>query len=453
MSLLYSKINLETMSGKALSMSTVYITVSSDIVHEGILNVVRKAEELGEVIVGVMSDEIIASYKRVPLLDTEARKAIYSSIKGVSKVVEQSSLSYKDNLIELKPDYVVHGDDWRTGVQSLVRQEVIDVLAEWGGRLVEVPYTEGISATSLEKNLKAFYGSPDKRRASLRTLLRIKPSLRIIEASNGLSGLIVENASAKDGETGAVKAFDGMWVSSLCDSSFKGKPDIELVDFTSRLNTIEEIMEVTTKPIILDGDTGGKTEHFIHNVKTLERIGVSAVIIEDKTGLKQNSLFGTEVPQVQDDPEVFAAKIAAGKKAQRTREFMIFARIESLIANAGMEDALERARIYLNKGGADGIMIHSKKKDGAEIFEFLHLFRKEWPDVPVILVPTSYNQFTERELSAAGANIIIYANHLLRAAYLSMRDVANSILENERSFEADEVCLPINEVLTLIPKE
>lgn len=434
-------------------MKQVYIAMSSDIIHEGILNIVSHAFSLGDVTIGVVSDEAIAAYKRVPLLDFETRKRVYGNIKGVSRVVEQATLSYRGNLLELKPDYVVHGDDWRSGAQSAVRQEVVDTLAEWGGELVEVPYTKGISASALESDLKAFYGSPDSRRGSLRKLLKLKPCLRVIEASNGLSGLIVESASVVDKETGAVRSFDGMWVSSLCDSSFKGKPDIELVDFTSRVNTIEEIMEVTTKPIILDGDTGGKTEHFVHNVKTLERIGVSAVIIEDKTGLKQNSLFGTDVPQVQDDPVAFAEKIAAGKKAQRTRDFMIFARIESLIARAGMEDALERARIYLERGGADGIMIHSKEKDGSEILEFLRRFRAEWPEVPVILVPTSYNQFTEEELSEAGANIVIHANHLLRAAYLAMKDVSECILEHGRSKEADELCLPIKEVLTLIPKE
>lgn len=434
-------------------MKQVYIAMSSDIIHEGILNIVSHASSLGDVTIGVVSDEAIAAYKRVPLLDFKARKRVYENVKGVSRVVEQATLSYRENLLELKPDYVVHGDDWRSGAQSAVRQEVIDTLAEWGGELVEVPYTKGISASALESDLKAFYGSPDSRRGSLRKLLKLKPCLRVVEASNGLSGLIVESASVVDDQTGAVRSFDGMWVSSLCDSSFKGKPDIELVDFTSRVNTIEEIMEVTTKPIILDGDTGGKTEHFVHNVKTLERIGVSAVIIEDKTGLKQNSLFGTDVPQVQDDPVAFAEKIAAGKKAQRTRDFMIFARIESLIAKAGMEDALERARIYLEQGGADGIMIHSKERDGSEILEFLRLFRAEWSEVPVILVPTSYNQFTEEELSEAGANIVIHANHLLRAAYLAMKDVSECILEHGRSKEADELCLPIKEVLTLIPKE
>ena len=268
-------------------MKQVYIAMSSDIIHEGILNIVSHASSLGDVTIGVVSDEAIAAYKRVPLLDFKARRRVYENVKGVSRVVEQATLSYRENLLELKPDYVVHGDDWRSGAQSAVRQEVVDTLAEWGGELVEVPYTKGISASALESDLKAFYGSPDSRRGSLRKLLKLKPCLRVIEASNGLSGLIVESASVVDDQTGAVRSFDGMWVSSLCDSSFKGKPDIELVDFTSRVNTIEEIMEVTTKPIILDGDTGGKTEHFVHNVKTLERIGVSAVIIEDKTGLKQ----------------------------------------------------------------------------------------------------------------------------------------------------------------------
>ena len=430
-----------------------YVSTSSDIVHEGILNVVGKAAELGDVVVGVLTDEVIATYKRTPLLDTAARKAVYSSLKGVTDVVEQDELSYAKVLREVRPDYVVHGDDWREGVQSRVREECVEVLAEWGGQLVEVPYTHGVSATQLERDLQAFRGSPDSRRGSLRRLLQLKKPVRIIEASNGLSCLIVENASFTDPDTGQVRAYDGMWVSSLCDSTFKGKPDIELVDFTSRVRTIEEIMEVTTKPIILDGDTGGKTEWFTHNVRTLERLGVSAVIIEDKTGLKQNSLFGTAVKQVQDDPHAFAAKIAAGKKAQRTRDFMIFARIESLIAGRPMEDALMRADVYLEEGGADGVMIHSKEKDGAEIVEFLRLFREKWPEVPVILVPTSYNHLTEEELADAGANIVIHANHLTRAAYVAMRDVAQSILEHHRSKEADDMILPIKEVLTLIPKD
>ncbi|OUO90683.1 phosphoenolpyruvate mutase [Gordonibacter sp. An230] len=432
---------------------TVYLSVSSDIVHEGILNVMERACQLGTVIVGVLSDETIASYKRPPILDEDSRLRMYANLKGVSRAMLQKTLSYRENLLEVRPDFVVHGDDWRTGIQSSVRKEVVDTLGEWGGKLVEVPYTRGVSMSGLESDLRAAYASPDARRGALRKLLATRPRLRALEASNGLSGLIVEAARFSDPESGAVRQFDAMWVSSLCDSAFKGKPDIELVDFTSRIATITEIMEVTTKPIILDGDTGGRVEHFAHNVRTLERIGVSAVIIEDKTGLKQNSLFGTQVPQLQDDPHAFAAKILAGKRAQRTRDFMIFARIESFIAKAGLDDAMMRARIYLEEGHADGIMIHSKEKDGKEILEFLSAFRSKWPEVPVVLVPTSYNHITDDELFGAGASVVIHANHLLRAAYMAMRNTADSILEHGRSKEADSLCLPIHDVLTLVPKE
>lgn len=434
-------------------MPTAYVSVASDIVHEGILNVISRAAQLGEVIIGLMADEAIATYKRVPLLDWEARRAVYEALRDVSRVVRQDTLSYRTNLLALRPDYVVHGDDWDEGPQSAVRAEVVELLRGWGGELVEVPYTQGVSATSLEARLREFRRSPDARRGSLRQLLRLKPYLRVIEASNGLAGLVVENAHVTDPATGQIRSFDAMWVSSLCDSTFKGKPDIELVDFTSRIATIQEIMEVTTKPIILDGDTGGRPEWLVHNVRTLERIGVSAVIIEDKVGLKQNSLFGTDRTQVQDDPHAFAAKIAAAKRAQRTTDFMVIARIESLIAGAGLNDALMRARIYVGEGGADGVMIHSKDSSGSDVVAFMATFKAEFPEVPVVLVPTTYNHLTEEELARAGASVVIHANHLLRATYLAMRDVAASILEHGRSLEADELCLPISDVLSLVPQE
>lgn len=434
-------------------MNTVYVSIASDILHEGIINVLEMAAKLGDVTIGLMTDEAIATYKRVPLLPYESRRIVYNALANVKNVIPQKSLSYRDNLLDLRPDYVVHGDDWDEGPQSVVRQEVIDLLSQWGGELVEVPYTRGVSATSLESQLREFRRSPDSRRGSLRKLLKLKPYLRFIEASNGLNGLVVENASVTDPETGQVRAFDGMWVSSLCDSTLKGKPDIELVDFTSRLNTIQEIMEVTTKPIILDGDTGGRTEWFVHNVRTLERIGVSAVIIEDKVGLKQNSLFGTDRVQQQADPHEFAEKIAAGKRAQRTTDFMIVARIESLIASAGLEDALSRARVYVTEGGADAVMIHSKDRTGEDVTAFMAAFKEEFPEVPVVLVPTTYNHLTEEELAERGASVVIHANHLLRASYLAMENVAESILEHHRSEEADSLCLPIKDVLTLIPEE
>lgn len=429
----------------------VYIAMSADVIHSGHINIIEEGAKLGDVIIGLLTDEAIATYKRLPILDFETRKKIFENIKNVKKVVKQETLDYTTNLEELKPDYVVHGDDWKQGVQTLVREKVIDTLKEWGGELVEVPYTKGISSTDLASQYRMLENTPDNRRSRLKKLLKVKPFIRLIDTSNGLTGLIAENVKIEDEKTATTKEFDAMWVSSLCDSTFKGKPDIELVDLTSRLNTINEVMEVTTKPIILDGDTGGKVEHFVYNVKTLERMGVSAIIIEDKTGLKKNSLFGTEVKQQLDDPEHFATKIRAGKQAQVTRDFMIFARLESLIAGKGVDDALMRAKVYI-EAGADGVMIHSKEKDGNDIFEFMKEFRKFSKDIPIIVVPTTYNQFTEEELHEKGANIIIHANHLLRSAYPAMVDTAKSILEHGRSKEASEKnCLPIKEVLTLIP--
>lgn len=428
----------------------IYAAMSADIIHNGHINIIKEASKYGDVIIGLLTDEAIATYKRLPLLDYKTRKQVFENIKGVTGVVKQETLDYTPNLEKIRPDYVIHGDDWRTGIQSVVRENVIKKLKEWNGKLIEIPYTKGVSATDIEKKIRVFSSTPDVRRSKLKRMLKLKKYIRVMEASNGLSGLIVENIKFENKDKFEVKEFDAMWISSLCDSTFKGKPDIELVDLTSRINTINEIMEVTSKPIILDGDTGGKTEHFVYNVKTLERLGVSAIIIEDKTGLKKNSLFGTEVQQVLEDPDVFAEKIRSGKAALSTRDFMIFARLESLIAGKGIDDAMMRAKKYI-EAGADGIMIHSKEKDGKEIIEFMKKFRKYSKTIPVIMVPTTYNHFTEEELNKIGANIIIYANHLLRSAYPAMWKTAKTILEHGRSLEADEFCIPIKEILTLIP--
>lgn len=433
-------------------MKKVYIAMSADIIHNGHINIISEGAKLGDVYIGLLTDAAIASYKRLPLMDFASRKKIFENIKGVYKVIEQDTLDYTKNLLDIKPDYVIHGDDWRSGVQRNIRENVIETLAKWGGQLVEIPYTQDVSCTDLEKNVRLLQNTPDNRRSKLKRMLQVKPYVTVMEASNGLTGLIVENAKVEDEENGISREFDCMWVSSLCDSSFKGKPDIELVDLTSRITTIEEIMEVTTKPIILDGDTGGKVEHFTYNVKTLERLGVSAIIIEDKTGLKQNSLFGTEAKQVLDDPYVFANKIKAGKTAQVTKDFLIFARVEALIAGYGVDEAVMRAKIYIETGGADGIVIHSKEKDGKEIQEFLRRFREYSKDIPVVVIPTSYNQFTDEQLREWGANIIIYANHFLRSAYPAMKKCAETILKNHRSLEASkEYCISIKEVLDLIP--
>lgn len=426
----------------------VYVAMSADIIHRGHIGLIKRAAELGELWVGVLSDEAIASYKRYPLMGAKDRMEIISSLAGVAHVVEQATLDYEQNLRAIKPAFVVHGDDWRIGVQSGVREKVIAVLAEWGGQLVEVPYTAGVSIEQLRGDLDARGILAEDRRARLVNLLRLKPLVRVLEAHNGLTGLIVEHTRVTRGEH--ILGFDAMWLSSLCDSTAKGKPDIELVDLTSRLETINQIMEVTTKPIILDGDTGGLVEHFAYTVRTLERIGVSAIIIEDKVGLKKNSLFGVEVAQQQDTIEGFCRKISTGKQAQRSRDFMIIARIESLVLEQGLDDALARASAYV-RAGADGIMIHSRRRDPTEVFEFCTAFRAAFAQVPLVVVPTSYAAVYENELAEHGVRIVIYANHLIRSAYPAMQKTAESILEHSRCLEASAHCLPIKDVIRLIP--
>lgn len=431
-------------------MKTVYIAISADILHHGHINLIKNAAEYGKLIVGVLTDEAVATYKRFPVIEFEERKFIIENISGVSEVVPQNTLDYTDNLKKYKPDYVFHGDDWKEGVQSKIRCDVIETLKEWGGQLIEIPFTEDVSVDKINDLIKKTDSIPDIRRSKLKKLISLKPIVRTIEAHNGLSALVVENAKVEKDEQ--INTFDAIWVSSLTDSTAKGKPDIELVDMTSRINTINEIMEVSTKPIILDGDSGGLLEHFVFNIKTIERMGVSAIIIEDKVGLKKNSLFGTEVKQTQDSIENFCEKIRAGKKALLTEEFMIIARIESLILKQGMDDAIKRAKAYIN-AGADGIMIHSRESEPDEIFEFCDKFKEFAPDVPLVVVPTSFNQVYEDEFAKKGVNIVIYANHLIRSSYPAMVETANMILENERCKEADDKCLSIKEILTLIPDE
>lgn len=429
-------------------MKTVYVAMSADIIHQGHLNVLNEGRKFGDIIVGLHTDDVIRSYWRNPIMKYEERKEVVSNIKGVISVIPQDSLDQVANLIELKPDYVLHGDDWKEGSQRELREKVIDAIKEWGGELVEVPYTQGVSISKLDEELAQIGTTPQMRMKSLKELIYSKKPIRILEAHNGLTGLIVEKTKVE--KDGKIKEFDGMWISSLCDSTAKGKPDIELVDLTSRLNTINDILEVTTKPIIVDGDTGGQIEHFVYTVKTLERLGVSAIIIEDKTGLKKNSLFGTDVVQTQDTVEHFSEKIRAGREARVTSDFMIISRIESLIAGAGMDDAIKRARAYI-EAGTDGIMIHSKEKDGKEIAEFCRRYNEFENRVPLIVVPTSYNFMIEDELVELGINVVIYANHLIRSAYPAMVNTAKSILENGRSKEASINCMPIKEILTLIP--
>lgn len=426
----------------------VYLGMVADILHPGLINIINEGAKYGDVIIGLYTDKAVAERKRLPFLTYEQRKQVVENIRGVTEVIPQDEWSYIPNLRKLKPDYIIHGDDWKAGMDIELRDEVFKVMEEIGGQVIEIPYTKGINSTGLVREEKSLGTTPEVRMKLLRRLIASKPVVRIMEAHDGLCGLIIENLEVEEG--GKRKAFDGMWSSSLTDSTSKGKPDIEAVDLTTRLQDLNNILECTTKPIIFDGDTGGKIEHFVFTVRTLERHGISAVIIEDKIGLKKNSLFGTDAIQTQDSIEHFCEKIRAGKNAQVTKDFMIIARIESLIAGKPVSDALERGFAYVD-ARADGIMIHSKDKSGEDIKEFITEFRKKHPKVPIVVVPTTYNQIYEKELAEWGANIVIYANHMLRAAYPAMKKVAETILINERAKEASPLCMPIKEIIELIP--
>ena len=426
----------------------VYIGMTADIMHPGLIHIINEATKYGDVIVGLLTDKAIAEHKRLPYLTYEQRKEVVENIKGVSEVIPQEEWSYVDNLKRIRPDYIIHGDDWKNGPLREIREQVFEVMNEQGGKVIEIPYTKGINSSSLDKEIKSIGTTPDIRLKTLRRLINAKPIVRILEAHDGLCGLIIENLEIQKGDKREV--FDGMWSSSLTDSTSKGKPDIEAVDLTTRLQDLNNILECTTKPIIFDGDTGGKIEHFTFTVRTLERHGISAIIIEDKVGLKKNSLFGTDAIQTQDTIEGFCAKIKAGKEAQVTQDFMIIARIESLIAGKPMSDALERAYAYV-EAGADGIMIHSKNKSGEDIKEFCLTFRQRYAHVPIVVVPTTYDHIHESELRKWGVNVVIYANHMLRAAYPAMMRVACTILENGRAQEVCDLCMPIKEILELIP--
>lgn len=437
-------------TGRLRERSTVYMCFSTDILHSGHMAIIRKARRLGRLTVGVLSDEAVAGYRRFPLLPFAERKSLFENLAGVERVVEQSTLSYRGNLERYRPDYVVHGDDWVTGFQRPIRDEAAQVLARCGGKLVEFPYADEEKYRELERRARAELSLPDLRRARLKKALALKGLVTALEAHSGLTGRIVEDTVLY--QDGGARQFDAIWVSSLCDSTAKGRPDIELVDLTSRLRTVNDIMEVTSKPVIFDGDTGGLAEHFGYTVRTLERLGVSMVIIEDKTGLKKNSLFGSEAAQTQAEIPAFCAKIRAGKQAQKTRDFMLCARIESLILDKGMEDALERAAAY-TAAGADAVMIHSRRKDPAEIFEFARRFRARDAVTPLVAVPTAFSSVTEEELRAHGVNVVIYANQLTRAGVPAMQRAARLILEHHRAEECDGICMPFEEIIRLIPDE
>jgi phosphoenolpyruvate phosphomutase / 2-hydroxyethylphosphonate cytidylyltransferase len=429
-------------------MKKVYVGMSADVFHHGHVNIINEAGKHGDVIVGLLNDKAVAGHKRLPYLNWENRKKIIENIKGVTEVFEQLEWDYAPTILKYKPDYMVHGTDWLQGPLAPYRDLAIKALESYGGKLIEVEYTKDVSSTELSLKQRVIGTTPDIRKATLRRLLDAKDMTRIMEAHNPLSALILENLIVN--QNGKSEQFDGFWSSSLTDSTSQGKPDIEALEINSRLSNINNIFDVTTKPLIMDADTGGKIEHFELNVRSMERLGISAVIIEDKKGLKKNSLFGNEVKQEQENKEYFAKKIEAGRASRISENFMVIARIESLILEKGINDAIERANTYVDVG-VDGIMIHSKKNTPDEIFEFSKIFRKNHKFIPLVSVPSTYNAVTEDELVKNGFNIVIYANQMLRAAYPAMHKVAESILKNGRSLEVDKDLIKIKKILELIP--
>ena len=432
------------------NIKNVYVGLSADILHEGHINILKTASQYGNVIVGLLTDEAIASYKNIPYLDFKKRKVVVENIKYVTKVIPQNTLDYVDNLNLIKPNYVVHGDDWKNGIQKKTRDRVIKTLKKWSGKLIEPKYTKNISSTEIKNKISNILSSPNNRVSRLKRLINSKNIVRILESHNSLTGLIIENTKVI--KNNSSYEFDGMWSSSLTDSATKGKPDNSSVDFSTRLSSLNDIMEVTTKLLVFDADNGGQLEHLPFLIRSLERCGVSAIIMEDKIGLKKNSLFKNQAGTKQDKPELFAKKIRQICKSRKNNDFMVIARIESFIVGKGLKDALKRAEIY-SKAGADAILIHSKEKTPREIFSFAKEFKKNKNFIPLVSVPSTYSKVYEKDLIKNGFKLVIYANQLLRAAYPAMQFAAKKILENGRAFEIEKKIIPIKEIINLIKND
>jgi|TARA_B100001059_G_C17800385_1_gene565789 phosphoenolpyruvate phosphomutase / 2-hydroxyethylphosphonate cytidylyltransferase len=428
----------------------VYVGLAADIIHEGHINILKKAKSYGDVVVGLLIDEAIASYKNIPHLDFKRRKIIVQNIKYVKKVIPQKTLDYVPNLNLIKPNFVVHGDDWKTGIQKKTRDRVIKTLKKWSGKLIEPKYTKNISSTIIKNKILEIGTAPQNRVSRLKRLMMSKDIVKILESHNSLTGLIIENLKVT--KKNKITEFDGMWSSSLTDSATKGKPDNSSVDYSSRISSLRDIMDVTTKPLVFDADNGGQVEHLSFLVKSLERSGVSAIIMEDKIGLKKNSLFKNQKGTKQDKPELFAKKINQICKTRQSKDFLVIARIESFIVGKGLNDALNRAEIY-SKAGADAILIHSKEKTPAEIFSFAKEFKKSKNFIPLVSVPSTYSKVYEKDLIKNGFKLVIYANQLLRAAYPAMQFTAKKILENGRAFEVEKKIIPIKEIINLIKND
>ena len=426
----------------------VYVPLAIDFINEAHIRIIDTAKKYGEVIIGLLTDKAIAKYKSIPLINYETRELIVKNLKNVSKVIPDNSYDYIENLIRLKPDYLVHGDDWKKQkFRKHVRPKVIKILKKWKGVLIEPKSMENVLFTESDKKIKDIFDNTNNRVSKLNRLIKSKEIVRVLESHNSLTGLIIENLKIEKNKK--IEEFDCMWSSSLTDSATKGKPDNQSVDYSSRISSLNDILEVTSKPLIFDADNGGQFEHLSFLVRSLERNGVSAIIMEDKVGLKKNSLFADQKNAKQDSPKAFAKKIKRACTTRKSKDFLIIARIESFILGKGLKDALKRAEIY-SKAGADAILIHSKEKTPEEIFSFSKIFNKSKFSIPLVAVPSTYSKVYEKDLVKNGFKVVIYANHLLRAAYPAMEHTAKKILENKRSFEIEKNIIPIKKIINLI---
>jgi phosphoenolpyruvate mutase len=435
------------MKKKIKDKDIVYVGLAADIIHNGHINILNVASKYGVIVVGLLTDNAISSYKRFPLLSYKQRYLIVKNLKHVAKVIPQKSSDYTHNLNLLKPKYVVHGDDWKEGINKKNRQKVISTLKKWSGKLIEPKYTKNISSSEIKEKIKKIGTTSEIRISKLRRLLKSKDIVRVLECHNPITGLIVENINYS--EKNKFYEFDCMWSSSLTDSVSRGMPDNQSVDYSTRIQGINDIFNVTTKPLIFDIDNGGQIEHLPNIVKKLERAGVSALIMEDKVGLKKNSLFSDQKNVKQDSIKSFCKKIIKAKNSTLSDDFFVISRIESLILGKSVNDALKRAIAY-SKAGTDCIMIHSKEKNPKQIFEFSQRFLKTKFARPLVAVPSTYSKTYERELIKNGFSIVIYANHLLRSSYFSMVNTAKQILKNKRSFETEKSITPLSKILELI---
>ncbi len=425
----------------------VYVSMTMEILHNGHLKILKEARRHGRVTVGLLTDQALENKKALPLLSFEQRREILEALDCVDEVIAQDTWGFDAVLDRHKPKVFVHGDKWDGPLQGM-RERVIAKLESYGGQFVELPYSHEFDTGNIAPQMTAALASPYARQKAFRRLLQSHRLVRLLEAHSPLAALIGENMQVE--REGKTLQFDGFWSSSLTDSTEMGLPDIEALDMSRRFQNIDEIFEVTTKPLVMDADTGGKPEHFELRARTMERMGIAAAIIEDKTGLKKNSLLGTDVPQTQATVEQFCEKIQAGIEGQKYNGMMIIARLESLILGKGVDDALMRAEAYV-AAGAGAVMIHSKETEPDEVFAFTGQFRQTHPTIPIVVVPSSYNRVMDHELQAHGVKVIIYANHMLRASYKAMDKVARAILANGRTAEIEDDIISIKQILKLIP--